>query len=448
MAQRKKKSKPRKRTRESVKPPKSDRTFAILTSLTIIAALVLVVHFVFLRDKPPTTPAVANYTSAPTKSTRKAKSLAELLSMSPAQLADVDIAEMNLLCATGLPGAEKLDIDHCLATLDKWAARVKFETLRHLYRLTDPRYKDHAEHYKHSEARFRAEWLVAMLQNDIGVHYHAGFVPQDKASPPFKTSKETFIHGLLDHSDAKKAFGGNCVSLPVIYAAVGRRLGYPIKLVTSKEHVFCRWEGLGHANPGWRARFNFDGAGAGFSIDPDRFYLTWPRKSSPQEVETYDWLRSLTPKKELALFMLSRGHVLAHVNNDHAGARIAYTYAASLHPVSRLPLLFLSRTLKRLGSNSLAIRSIDDGSERRSKSIFDPFGADGPVLPQRAPNRLTAMADLERINEINRRNAERMKRLSAPAPFWAPPAQRRGMPGVHNPSQSRHPPQYHQQGVR
>ena len=189
--------------------------------------------------------------------------LDHLLAMPPDRLAQVDIAEMNLLCATGLPGAEDMDIDRCLARLDQWAARVKYETERHLYRLTDPRYKDHAEHYRHSEARFRAEWLVGVLQQDIGAHYHAGFVPQDQDCPPFKTPKETFLHGLLDHEDARKAFGGNCVSLPVLYAAVGRRLGYPIKLVCAKEHVFCRWEGLDSPNPAWRDRFNFDGAGNG-----------------------------------------------------------------------------------------------------------------------------------------------------------------------------------------
>ena len=104
--------------------------------------------------------------------------------MSPAELEKVDIAEMNLLCAQGLPGAEKLDVRKCLSMLDQWALRVKGETERHLYRLTDPGYKDHAEHYKHSEARFRAEWLVTVLQKDVGVHYYKGFDPlSDKNCP-------------------------------------------------------------------------------------------------------------------------------------------------------------------------------------------------------------------------------------------------------------------------
>jgi len=93
---------------------------------------------------------------------QKVKSLDELLEMSPEQLAEVDIAEMNLLCAAGLPGAEKLDIAHALATLDQWAARVRSETQRHLYRVTDPRY---ADFYHHSEAYMRASMLVAAPQH-------------------------------------------------------------------------------------------------------------------------------------------------------------------------------------------------------------------------------------------------------------------------------------------
>jgi hypothetical protein len=62
----------------------------------------------------------------------------DLVGKDPEQLKRVGIAEMNLLCAEGLPGAENFDIPECLATLDRWAAHVRSETIRHLYRLGDP----------------------------------------------------------------------------------------------------------------------------------------------------------------------------------------------------------------------------------------------------------------------------------------------------------------------
>jgi hypothetical protein len=60
--------------------------------------------------------------------------LGELTEMNADELRSQDIALLNLRCAEGLPGAEKLDIPKCLATLDKWAAWVKHETDRHLYK--------------------------------------------------------------------------------------------------------------------------------------------------------------------------------------------------------------------------------------------------------------------------------------------------------------------------
>jgi hypothetical protein len=47
-----------------------------------------------------------------------------------------------------------------------------------------------------------------------------------------------FLHGLT------QGRGGTCLSMPVAYVAVGRRLGYPLKLVTAKGHLFARWESL------------------------------------------------------------------------------------------------------------------------------------------------------------------------------------------------------------
>ncbi|MEM8739334.1 MAG: hypothetical protein AAGG38_12800, partial [Planctomycetota bacterium] len=54
-----------------------------------------------------------------------------LLVLSPDELAKVDIARVNLLCASGLPGSDDLTpatIEKLLARLDTWAERVKYET--------------------------------------------------------------------------------------------------------------------------------------------------------------------------------------------------------------------------------------------------------------------------------------------------------------------------------
>lgn len=61
-------------------------------------------------------------------------SLSELLKIPPGDLYRVEIARKNLLCSEGLPGAEYVDVEAYLKTLDILASEVEFvtETQRHL----------------------------------------------------------------------------------------------------------------------------------------------------------------------------------------------------------------------------------------------------------------------------------------------------------------------------
>jgi len=279
--------------------------FWLSLGLVAVAAITAISYFPRPADRHSPIPIVPSPTiPQPVAATvRKAETLDALLAMPPEQLADVDIAEMSLLCAAGLPGAEKLDIDHCLATLDRWAAKVRFETDRHRYRVTDPRY---AEHYRHSEAYLRAEMLLQVLQVDLGVRYDMTAAH----SFDFNDSRVAFIHGMIPAPGQTIAEtpGGTCASMPVMYVAVGRRLGYPLKLVTTKGHIFVRWEGRDHPNPAWRERFNIEGAGDGFSSYDDEHYKMWPFKLTEAQVKANGWLVSLTPIEEFAEFLSSRGH--------------------------------------------------------------------------------------------------------------------------------------------
>jgi len=376
------------------------------------------------------------------------QTFADLITLTPEELAEIDLARVNLLCASGLPGAEELTpetIDKMLTRIDQWAARVRLETERHRHWLTDPKHADKAKHFGHSEARFRAEFLVDVLQNDIGVKYHNGFVPADQNVPPFKTSKETFLHGLLDHDDPKQAFGGNCVSLPVIYAAVGRRLGYPIKLVTSNEHVFCRWVGEeagGHTNKAWRDTFNFDGAGAGFSIDPDEFYLTWPSESNEAEAEIFDWFKPLTPSQEMALFLLARGHIQRQIESNLNAAQTSYTLAANLWPTSRAPLIFITGNASRMWEREYAEHPNILPRRRAAITTTQPAEDQAIAAAQddrpwwetergRAKNNelVRQMTHANRLNAVHRQHILRMQQTSGVAtPPWP------GQPRHHSPS--------------
>lgn len=347
------------------RPAKSNRAkrIALFAAPVVLIAALVAGYFAFFGEKP-TKPVLVSAT-APVKVVRSAKTLDDLLKIPADRLGEVDIAEMNLLCATGLPGAEKLDIDQALATLDDWARRVKFETDRHLYRVTDPRY---ADHYRHSEAYLRAEMLVQALCEDLGVKYD--LAARDNFS--FKDSRVAFIHGMIPPpgKSLTDTPGGTCASMPVMYVALGRRLGYPLKLVTTKGHVFVRWDGKDHFNPAWRERFNIEGTN-GFNSFPDDYYKTWPFKLTEKEVKANRYLVSLTPAEEFAEFLAARGHC----GSDHsqpAFAASCYENACGYDPKRRCYQLWFGDAAIASGYRPHIPALASLLARRRQPSVLDP----------------------------------------------------------------------------
>jgi hypothetical protein len=232
-----------------------------------------------------------------------------MLFMPSTELYRLDLGFRNLLCATGLPDTIDLDIPACLAKLHQWTEHVKRETDRNLHNFRRDRAK-----YRNSEAYFRVGMLVTVLQQDCGVRYD----PDCIKTSQFLNSGEGFIHGLLNGE------GGTCANMPVLYAAVGRIIGYPIYLCLAKGHIFCRW-----ATSDGRERFNIEAAGRGMSSFTDDYYMTWPEKITPKDVHLGYYLRNLDPAEEVALFMATRGHCL-HDRGEYLDAIVAYSHAHRL----------------------------------------------------------------------------------------------------------------------
>jgi hypothetical protein len=236
----------------------------------------------------------------------------DLARLSGAELATHDLAVVNLACAAGLPGTVTLDPDRCLATVASWAAHVARETERAKHQFASDRAAFHD-----SWAYFRVLVLATVLQEDCGVRYDPALVDRDDF---FKDAANLFIHGVL----AGK--GGTCSSLPPLYVAIGRRLGYPLKLVQTNSHLFARWE-----EPATSERFNIECTSRGLNCHGDDYYLNWPVPTTPPEVERCGWLQSQTPREELAGFLATRGHCWLD-NQRFRDAAAAYAWASSLAP--------------------------------------------------------------------------------------------------------------------
>jgi hypothetical protein len=290
-----------------------------------------------------------------------------LLGLPVSALQGVDIGRMNLLCAQELPGADGFVLGTGLVRLDEMAARVRSETERHLYR-----FQKNPGEFEGSEGFFRMLMLAVVLAEDFGVRYapsKIGTAADARMGDGFfADAQDVFLQGLLGSRSSSPSPNllpeervarstlalGTCSSLPVLQVAVGRRLGYPLKLVTTKGHLFVRWEGAGE-------RFNIEAAGQGVSRFTDDYYRHWPLEITPAEEAAEGYLKSLTPSEELAVFLSIRGMCLREARRLEEAAA-AFAAAARLAPGCRGYQVMLA-SLRAGGGSALAMEP------RREKTL-------------------------------------------------------------------------------
>jgi hypothetical protein len=252
-------------------------------------------------------------------------SLEQLVALSDADLARHDIAAVNLACAQGLPGAERIEVRGCLETLDRWASRVGQLTSRAAF-------DRNPGHWDHSWGIYRMHVMISVLQRQFGVRYNPGKISADAEFG----LDESFIHGAIQGE------GGTCGTLPVVYIAVGRRLGYPLKLVAARGeqwgHFFARWD-----EPGGE-HFNIEVNNEGFDCPPDDYYRAGPYRTHKDWEESGSILKSMTPREELAAFLCQRAACWLDASN-HRQEVEALAWARALAPHNVLCRAFLSRAL-------------------------------------------------------------------------------------------------------
>lgn len=246
--------------------------------------------------------------------------LSALMALDAADLTGLDLGRMNLLCAEGLPGVPPAALADGLGTLDAMAARVRAETERHR-----GRFRARPEEFEHSEGFFRLLMLAVVLAEDFGVAYHPGL----RLAPGtagwrdgfHREPRHVLLPGLLAAEGAAPGRAGAprwgaCSSLPVLQVAVGRRLGYPLRLVATRGHLFVRWDGAGE-------RFNVDAAGEGLNRLDDAHYRAWPSPVTAEEEAAEGWLRSMTPAEELAACLSIRALCLVEAGRLPEAAEAA-----------------------------------------------------------------------------------------------------------------------------
>jgi hypothetical protein len=274
-------------------------------------------------------------------------------SLSEDELAKRDVAELNLAAAFGLPEAGQVDVVGLRHKLDEWAGIIERATDRLL-----PRFRERPGEQADTEAQFRMLVFFTILQRDLGVSYNFDFL-HGRWDPT--DSRNLFIHGPLTGQ------GGTCISLPALYIAIGRRLGYPMRMVLAKGHTFCRWD-----DPRGD-RFNIEATSLGFAPRTDNHYRSWPRPITDADLASGQYLRNLSPHEELAYFLAYRGYCcLYHL--DTVGAMDAFCHAARLWPphfeAPRVVSILIHRAVEQAaetstGRNALHIPAPCDECERQ-----------------------------------------------------------------------------------
>jgi transglutaminase superfamily protein len=236
--------------------------------------------------------------------------LPKLLNSSPQDISKYDLGEMNLICAGGLTGKHDIEIEAMLKTLDSWAERVA----EHLRKRIGFFHKNRLK-FK-TLAQFRLTAMVHILIDEFGVRYSPDRINDRNV---WTDPEDSFIHGILGSRRI-----GTCASLPVLLTAIGRRLGYPLRLVLAPGHLFCRWDTA-------EERINIEYDERGLDFYPDDFYRKWPKKWTPEFIEKErrhpTYLMSMTPQQELAYCAHTRAvHVDLSGRHDVALAlqRVAY----------------------------------------------------------------------------------------------------------------------------
>lgn len=307
-------------------------------------------------------------------------SLEQLISMPPEHLAKVDIAVINLRCAEGLIGSEKFNIEEAISTLDMWAARVKYQTEKYWYK-----FNYRPQDFENSEAYYRMIVLATVLQEDFGLRYDpalkVGFPPPED-DRFFDDSRNVMINGIIERQL------GSCASLPVVYVAVGRRLGYPLKLVPTNSHLYLRWEDS-------RSRFNIEATAEGFVSHKDQEYWRWPQPVTPQQAEKYEYFKPFSPSDELACFLSARGEVLM-ANDDYENSLKFHQLAEKVSPHSELYKLILKKVRPYVDYR----RKFDEEVRKRQVIAEEQASLD----------------DITRINAINQRNGASSPSLQVPVP--------------------------------
>jgi regulator of sirC expression with transglutaminase-like and TPR domain len=108
--------------------------------------------------------------------------------------------------------------------------------------------------------------------------------------------KNLFLYGILDRMQ------GTCISMPVLYIALGEALGYPIKGVNANDHFFCRWDGGGYTS-------NIEATSGGGNASDEQYIRDM--NVTKEQIQSGAYMRSLSKREVVGNFFFARAGCFA-----------------------------------------------------------------------------------------------------------------------------------------
>lgn len=256
----------------------------------------------------------------------------------------IDIATVSYLIASDLPefnDLSRLQFDDAMNRATEHVAKV-LRQIDSNPRMTARRNSPHNKVFDFCNA-------VLTLGMDYNENFKATDITPQQSAALYRDASNIFLPGLLA---SKK---GSCVSMPMLYLCIGRRLGLPVHLVSVGKHSFVRWE-----EPGLQLNIETTIVGKPAITDTEEIFLQ-TEGMTKADVAGTDWLRNLTNREIVGTLLHARGgcyYVLGPAYRDLSYRDCAR--AAKLAP-DNLFVRLQHELLKKQLAGALEARNITGG---------------------------------------------------------------------------------------
>jgi hypothetical protein len=243
-----------------------------------------------------------------------------LASLGDEELEGMDPLIVNLIVARDLPDLAPMDLVKYVRLVDDWAERIGAGLV-----VQEPEAAATSPSYKADRNIWRAGGMaIAVAGPSIGIRYSRN-VSLSKHS-------DLFVPGMIDTKE------GTCSNMPVLHMAIGWRLGWPLKAVVTRDHMWSRWDD-GRPGPGdGGSYFNLEATAtekgndgySSFATPPDESYIK-DFKTPKAYIEAGSDLTTLTMRQTLGVFLQQRS-AYWYNRGDLARARADIALAARCFP--------------------------------------------------------------------------------------------------------------------